>query len=129
MDIKTLQDYIDIYWDKYAYTMNPTITDYDVKLRILTSINDISYETILTNYGDDSTYFLSRYLDGNIQASRYKTSEFTYYSGINVDLGIDLGTPDISMDATSNATSYNVLSDHQIPINIDTTYDGIRLLK
>lgn len=129
MDIKTLQDYIDIYWNKYAYVNNPTITDYDIKLKILTSINDISYMTILQNYGDNSTYFLSRYLDGNIVASRYKESTYAYYIGSNVDLGIDLGSPNVSMDATSNVTSYTVLADHQIPINIDTTYDGIRLLK
>jgi hypothetical protein len=129
MDITTLQNYIDIYWDKYAYAMNPTVTDYDVKLKILTSINDISYTTILQNYGDNSTYFLSRYLDGNIIASRYKESTYSYYYGINVDLGIELGSPDINIDQVSNVNAYQGLTDHQIPINIDTTYDGIRLLK
>lgn len=130
MTITTLQEYIDTRWnDTGAYGLNPTITDYDQKLKILTSINDISLQVILDNYGDSALDFLFKYLGGNIVCSRLKASEYSYYYNSNPDVGIYLPSPNIDMNVTSNIDSYRHLTDMPSYISIDTTYDGLRLLK
>ena len=132
MDKLTLTDikqYIDNkYKECYSYDGNK-VSDTNIKLKLMTSINDISYETIYENYQDNSINFLSRFLDGNIVVSRFKESENNASKPIaeNSHISTKTDVPDSATEPNGNRN----IKDDKLDINMDNELktDGIRVLK
>lgn len=131
MTIEDLQTYIDSVWNGvHAGDIegNKDVTDYDMKLSLLTSINDISLQRIFDNYGDKSLDFLSRYLGGTIVPSRFKVSEAQVY---DVVYGAEVGR-DVHFTHNENVGDMfqpykkDMLQDVQLDTSVDTSTDGVR---
>ena len=129
LTLDDVKQYIDNkYKECYSYD-GDNITDTNIKLKLMTSINDISYETIYENYNDNAINFLSRFLNGNIVLSRFKESENNENLHQEEQQYISTKT-DVPASATEPNGNRNI---KDVQLNIDMSNeiqtDGIRVLK